>query len=146
MSFDGDGIIFDASTGVATFNRLATFNAQTDFNGVTSFTDTVSFSGGSATFATPTTFTFGSTFQAATTFNGTTNFILSRVERGRPWLRIKLAASLDGRTAMANGESKWITGEAARADVQRWRARSAAILTGADTVLADDPALTVTAV
>ncbi|UNK59090.1 bifunctional diaminohydroxyphosphoribosylaminopyrimidine deaminase/5-amino-6-(5-phosphoribosylamino)uracil reductase RibD [Pseudoxanthomonas daejeonensis] len=68
---------------------------------------------------------------------------LSRIERGRPWLRIKLAASLDGRTAMANGESKWITGEAARADVQRWRARSGAILTGADTVLADDPALTV---
>jgi diaminohydroxyphosphoribosylaminopyrimidine deaminase/5-amino-6-(5-phosphoribosylamino)uracil reductase len=68
---------------------------------------------------------------------------LSRVQRGRPWLRIKLAASLDGRTAMASGESKWITGEAARADVQRWRARSGAILTGADTVLADDPALTV---
>ncbi|AKC87269.1 riboflavin biosynthesis protein RibD [Pseudoxanthomonas suwonensis] len=68
---------------------------------------------------------------------------LSRIERGRPWLRVKLAASLDGRTAMASGESKWITGEAARADVQRWRARSAAILTGADTVLADDPALTV---
>jgi riboflavin biosynthesis protein RibD len=67
---------------------------------------------------------------------------LSRVQRGRPWLRIKLAASLDGRTAMASGESKWITGEAARADVQRWRARSSAILTGADTVLADDPALT----
>ena len=68
---------------------------------------------------------------------------LARVERGRPWLRIKLAASLDGRTAMASGESKWITGQAARADVQRWRARSGAILTGADTVLADDPALTV---
>ena len=74
MSFDGDGIIFDASTGVATFNRLTTFNAQTDFNGVTSFTDTVSFSGANVTFATPTTFTFPSTFQAATTFNGTTNF------------------------------------------------------------------------
>ncbi len=68
---------------------------------------------------------------------------LSRIERGRPWVRIKLAASLDGRTAMASGESKWITGEAARADVQRWRARAGAILTGADTVLADDPALTV---
>jgi len=68
---------------------------------------------------------------------------LSRFERGRPWVRVKLAASLDGRTAMASGESKWITGEAARADVQRWRARSGAILTGADTVLADDPALTV---
>src|SRR5690606_13177565 len=68
---------------------------------------------------------------------------LARVTRGRPWVRIKLAASLDGRTAMASGESKWITGEPARADVQRWRARSGAILTGADTVLADDPALTV---
>ncbi|WP_305806217.1 bifunctional diaminohydroxyphosphoribosylaminopyrimidine deaminase/5-amino-6-(5-phosphoribosylamino)uracil reductase RibD [Stenotrophomonas sp. YIM B06876] len=68
---------------------------------------------------------------------------LSRIERGRPWLRVKLAGSLDGRTAMANGESKWITGEAARLDVQRWRARAGAILTGAGTVLADDPALTV---
>src|SRR5690606_39712139 len=68
---------------------------------------------------------------------------LSRIERGRPWVRVKLACSLDGRTAMASGESKWITGEPARADVQRWRARSGAILTGADTVLADDPALTV---
>lgn len=68
---------------------------------------------------------------------------ISRITRGRPWLRVKLAASLDGRTGMASGESKWITGEAARADVQRWRARSGAILTGADTVLADDPALTV---
>lgn len=67
----------------------------------------------------------------------------SRVERGRPWLRLKLATSLDGRTALANGESKWITGEAARADVQRWRARSSAILTGSGTVLADDPRLTV---
>ncbi|HZF97687.1 MAG TPA: bifunctional diaminohydroxyphosphoribosylaminopyrimidine deaminase/5-amino-6-(5-phosphoribosylamino)uracil reductase RibD, partial [Pseudoxanthomonas sp.] len=46
---------------------------------------------------------------------------LSRIERGRPWLRVKLAASLDGRTAMANGESKWISGEASRLDVQRWR-------------------------
>lgn len=68
---------------------------------------------------------------------------LSRVERARPWLRVKLAASLDGRTAMADGSSKWITGEAARNDVQRWRARAGAILTGADTVLADDPQLTV---
>jgi len=67
----------------------------------------------------------------------------SRVERGRPWLRVKLAMSLDGRTALANGESKWITGDAARADVQRWRARSSAILTGRGTVLADDPRLTV---
>ena len=68
---------------------------------------------------------------------------LSRVERGRPWLRVKLGSSLDGRTAMASGESKWITGAAARLDVQRWRARSGAILTGSRTVLADDPALTV---
>lgn len=67
----------------------------------------------------------------------------SRIERGRPWLRVKLAMSLDGRTALANGESKWITGAAARADVQRWRARSSALLTGIGTVLADDPALTV---
>jgi diaminohydroxyphosphoribosylaminopyrimidine deaminase/5-amino-6-(5-phosphoribosylamino)uracil reductase len=67
----------------------------------------------------------------------------SRVERGRPWLRVKLAASLDGRTALASGESKWITGDAARADVQRWRARSSAIMTGIGTVLADDPQLTV---
>lgn len=67
---------------------------------------------------------------------------LSRIERGRPLVRVKLAGSLDGRTAMANGESKWITGEAARADVQHWRARAGAILTGAATVLADDPALT----
>ena len=68
---------------------------------------------------------------------------LSRMRRGRPWLRIKLGCSLDGRTAMANGDSKWITGEAARADVMRWRARSGAILTGSGTVLADDPQLTV---
>jgi diaminohydroxyphosphoribosylaminopyrimidine deaminase/5-amino-6-(5-phosphoribosylamino)uracil reductase len=68
---------------------------------------------------------------------------LSRFERGRPWLRVKLAASLDGRTAMADGTSKWITGAAAREDVQHWRARAGAILTGADTVLADDPQLTV---
>ncbi len=67
----------------------------------------------------------------------------SRLERGRPFVRVKLAMSLDGRTALANGESKWITGEAARADVQRWRARSSAILTGSGTVLADDPRLTV---
>ena len=68
---------------------------------------------------------------------------LSRVERGRPWLRVKLAMSLDGRTALANGDSKWISGEAARRDVMRWRARAGAILTGAGTVLADDPSLTV---
>lgn len=68
---------------------------------------------------------------------------LSRIERGRPWLRVKLAMSLDGRTAMASGDSKWISGEASRRDVQRWRARSGALLTGAGTVLADDPRLTV---
>jgi len=68
---------------------------------------------------------------------------LSRIERGRPWVRVKLAQSLDGRTALANGASQWITGPAARADVQRWRARSSAILTGSGTVLADNPRLTV---
>lgn len=68
---------------------------------------------------------------------------LSRIERGRPFVRIKLATSLDGRTAMANGDSKWISGDASRLDVQHWRARAGAILTGAGTVLADDPALTV---
>lgn len=67
----------------------------------------------------------------------------SRIERNRPFVRVKLAMSLDGRTALANGESKWITGEAARADVQRWRARSSAILSGSGTVLADNPRLTV---
>jgi len=67
----------------------------------------------------------------------------SRIERSRPFMRVKLAMSLDGRTALANGESKWITGEAARADVQRWRARSSAILSGIGTVLADNPRLTV---
>ena len=68
---------------------------------------------------------------------------LSRIERGRPWLRVKLAASLDGRSALASGESKWISGEAARNDVQHWRARAGAIMTGAGTVLVDDPRLTV---
>ena len=68
---------------------------------------------------------------------------VSRMRRGRPWLRCKLAMSLDGRTAMASGESRWITGEAARRDVQRLRARSSAILTGIGTVLADDPSLNV---
>jgi diaminohydroxyphosphoribosylaminopyrimidine deaminase/5-amino-6-(5-phosphoribosylamino)uracil reductase len=67
----------------------------------------------------------------------------SRIERGRPWVRVKLGMSLDGRTALASGESKWITSEAARADVMRWRARSGAIMTGIGTVLADDPKLTV---
>ncbi len=67
----------------------------------------------------------------------------SRVERGRPWVRVKLGMSLDGRTALASGESKWITSEAARADVMRWRARAGALVTGIGTVLADDPRLTV---
>ncbi|QAU25424.1 bifunctional diaminohydroxyphosphoribosylaminopyrimidine deaminase/5-amino-6-(5-phosphoribosylamino)uracil reductase RibD [Dyella sp. M7H15-1] len=67
----------------------------------------------------------------------------SRIERRRPWVRVKLAMSLDGRTALADGESRWITGEAARADVQRWRARSSVVLTGSGTVLADNPRLTV---
>lgn len=66
----------------------------------------------------------------------------ARMRRGRPWVRLKVAASLDGRTALANGESQWLTGEAARRDVHRWRARSSAVLTGIGTVLADDPALT----
>lgn len=68
---------------------------------------------------------------------------VSRMRRRRPYVRVKLAVSLDGRTALANGESKWISGEAARADVQRLRARSSAILTGVGTVLADDPSFTV---
>jgi diaminohydroxyphosphoribosylaminopyrimidine deaminase / 5-amino-6-(5-phosphoribosylamino)uracil reductase len=68
---------------------------------------------------------------------------LSRVQRGRPWVRIKMAMSLDGRTAMANGESKWISSDASRDDVAKWRARSSAILTSAATVEFDDPQLTV---
>lgn len=68
---------------------------------------------------------------------------LKRMRRGLPLVRLKLAASLDGRTAMASGESQWITGPTARADVQRLRARSGAIVTGVDTVIADNPALTV---
>ncbi len=62
---------------------------------------------------------------------------------GRPYVRLKMAASLDGRTAMASGESKWITGSEARLDVQHWRAMSGAVITGINTVLADDPALNV---
>ena len=68
---------------------------------------------------------------------------LSRIERGRPWLRVKLATSLDGRSALASGDSKWISGDASRQDVHRWRARSGAILTGSGTVLTDDPQLSV---
>jgi diaminohydroxyphosphoribosylaminopyrimidine deaminase/5-amino-6-(5-phosphoribosylamino)uracil reductase len=66
----------------------------------------------------------------------------SRMRRGRPWMRAKLAASLDGRTALANGQSQWLTGDAARRDVHAWRARSSAVMTGIGTVLADDPRLT----
>lgn len=68
---------------------------------------------------------------------------VSRMERGRPFVSLKLAASLDGRTAMASGESQWITGEAARADVHRLRAEAGAVMTSSETALADDPALTV---
>ncbi len=67
---------------------------------------------------------------------------VARMMRGRPWVRVKLAASLDGRTALANGESQWITGSDARADGHAWRARACAILTGIGTVLQDDPQLT----
>lgn len=70
---------------------------------------------------------------------------IKRMQQGLPWVRVKLAMSLDGRTAMASGESKWITGPAARADVQRLRARSGAVVSGADSVLLDDSALTVRA-
>ncbi len=66
---------------------------------------------------------------------------ISRMVCGRPRVTVKLGASLDGRTAMASGESQWITGAAARADVQRWRAASCALLSSAATVLADDPLL-----
>jgi diaminohydroxyphosphoribosylaminopyrimidine deaminase/5-amino-6-(5-phosphoribosylamino)uracil reductase len=68
---------------------------------------------------------------------------ISRMRDGRPFVVCKLAMSLDGRTAMASGESQWITSSAARQDVQRLRARSSAVLTGIGTVLADDPALNV---
>ena len=67
----------------------------------------------------------------------------SRMLRGRPWVRLKAAISLDGRTALASGESQWITGEAARADGHGWRARACAVLTGIGTVLEDDPMLDV---
>jgi len=66
-----------------------------------------------------------------------------RRREGVPWVRVKLAASIDGRTALADGESRWITSKAARTDAQYGRARSSAILTGIGTILADDPALNV---
>ena len=68
---------------------------------------------------------------------------VSRMTRGRPWLRLKAAASLDGKTALNNGVSQWITGPEARCDGQRWRARACAILTGIGTVRDDDPQLNV---
>lgn len=70
---------------------------------------------------------------------------IKRMQTGLPWVRVKLATSLDGRTAMASGESQWITGAAARSDVQKLRARSSAIVTGVDSILQDDSALTVRA-
>jgi diaminohydroxyphosphoribosylaminopyrimidine deaminase/5-amino-6-(5-phosphoribosylamino)uracil reductase len=68
---------------------------------------------------------------------------ISRITRGRPWVRLKAAATLDGRTALPDGTSKWITGPEARRDGHHWRARACAVLTGAGTVRADDPRLTV---
>ena len=68
---------------------------------------------------------------------------VSRMTRGRPWVRLKIAATLDGRTALADGTSQWITGAEARRDAHRWRARACAVLTGIGTVKADDPRLTV---
>lgn len=68
---------------------------------------------------------------------------IKRMKTGLPFVRVKLAMSLDGRTAMASGESKWITGAAARADVQKLRARSSVVLTGSGTVLADNPSMNV---
>ena len=68
---------------------------------------------------------------------------VARLTRARPWVRMKIAASLDGKTALSNGRSRWITGEAARRDGHHWRARACAVLTGIGTVLDDDPQLTV---
>lgn len=68
---------------------------------------------------------------------------VSRMTRGRPWIRMKIAASLDGKTALLNGKSQWITGAAARHDGHRWRARACAVLTGFGTIRDDDPQLTV---
>lgn len=71
---------------------------------------------------------------------------VARMTRGRPWVRVKIASSLDGKTALANGLSQWITGPAARLDGQRWRARACAILSGIGTLRTDDPQLNVRAV
>ena len=70
---------------------------------------------------------------------------ISRMQRGKPWVRCKLASSLDGRTAMASGESQWITGTAARQDVQKWRARSCAVVTGIGSIQQDNSRLTLRA-
>jgi len=71
--------------------------------------------------------------------------LIKRMESGLPFVRLKMATSLDGRTAMASGESKWITGPAARSDVQKLRAQSSAVVTGIESILKDDSALTVRA-
>ena len=71
---------------------------------------------------------------------------VARMTRGRPWLRLQTAASMDGKTALNNGQSQWLTGEAARADGHHWRARACAILTGMGTVRSDDPQMNVRAV
>lgn len=71
---------------------------------------------------------------------------ISRMTRGRPWLRLKVAATLDGKTALENGVSQWITGDDARRDAHRWRARSCGVLTGIGTVRDDDPQLNVRAI
>ena len=68
---------------------------------------------------------------------------VKRMSEKKPYVRIKLAASLDGKTALQNGESQWITNSTSRADVQHWRARSSAVLTGVNTVLLDNPQLNV---
>ena len=68
---------------------------------------------------------------------------VKRMRQKKPWVRLKMAASLDGKTALKNGQSQWITGEAARRDGHHWRARSCAVLTGIGTVIADNPQLTV---
>ncbi len=81
--------------------------------------------------------------QAATEIN---IGFLHRMRTGRPWVRLKMAASIDGITALPNGQSQWITGEAARADGHHWRARACAVCTGVGTVLEDDPQLDVRAV
>jgi len=70
---------------------------------------------------------------------------ITRMTKKQPWVRSKIAASLDGKTALSNGKSQWITGAAARADVQHWRARSCAMVTGIGTILSDNPSLTVRA-